>query len=102
MHALRDQLAALKKKLGPRYLHVLNVKVPNGSLQERRERPYSTPTAFCRARRYRTRRGPPVDLALGVEKAVGVASESAWLIPCMVLVINDNLYGLMFCIKLYL
>ena len=28
--------------------------------------------------------------------------ESAWLIPCMVLVINDNLYGLMFCIKLYL
>ena len=26
-------------------------------------------------------------------------SESAWLIPCMVLVINDNLYGLMFVLS---
>ena len=25
--------------------------------------------------------------------------ESAWLIPCMVLVINDNLYGLMFALS---
>ena len=32
----------------------------------------------------------------------GSTCESAWLIPCMVLVINDNLYGLMCCIKLYL
>ena len=25
--------------------------------------------------------------------------ESAWLIPCMVLVINDNLYGLIFALS---
>ena len=25
--------------------------------------------------------------------------ESAWLIPCMVLAINDNLYGLMFVLS---
>ena len=27
------------------------------------------------------------------------AGESAWLPPCMVLVINDNLYGLMFVLS---
>ena len=29
----------------------------------------------------------------------GLLAESAWLIPCMVLVINDNLYGLMFALS---
>ena len=36
------------------------------------------------------------DVSLLGEGGVG---ESAWLLPCMVLVINDNLYGLIFVLS---
>ena len=38
-----------------------------------------------------------VDVACGL--VVDEEAESAWLLPCMVLVINDNLYGLMFVLS---
>ena len=33
------------------------------------------------------------------EREAALNRESAWLPPCMVLVINDNLYGLMFVLR---